>query len=67
MERLTYTVDELAQVMQIGRNVAYELCHRQGFPAIRIGKRYVIPIAGLHKWLEEQATGPTSFCRGRCW
>lgn len=56
MEKLTYTVDELAQALSIGRNQAYNLCHEQGFPAIRIGKRLVIPVDSLREWLRAQGT-----------
>lgn len=56
MEKLTYTVDELAQALSIGRNQAYNLCHEQGFPSIRIGKRLVIPVDSLREWLKEQGT-----------
>lgn len=56
MEKLTYTVDELAQALSIGRNQAYNLCHEQGFPSIRIGKRLIIPVDSLREWLKEQGT-----------
>lgn len=56
MEKLTYTVDEMAQVLSIGRNQAYNLCHEQGFPSIRIGKRFVIPVESLREWLKQQGT-----------
>lgn len=56
MEKLTYTVDELAQALSIGRNQAYNLCHEQGFPSIRIGKRLIIPVDSLREWLKKQGT-----------
>lgn len=55
MEKLTLTVDELAQVMQISRPKAYELVHRADFPVIHIGRRVLIPVDGLKKWLEKES------------
>ena len=49
--KMTITVPELAEELNIGRNAAYELCHTQGFPAIQIGKRLVIPVEPLRDWL----------------
>ena len=56
MEKLTFTVNELAHALSIGHNAAYDLCHRQDFPASRIGGRIIIPVEGLRKWLDDQAT-----------
>ena len=55
MERLTVTVHALAQMLGIGRIKAYELANIKGFPEIRLGKRIVVPVDQLKKWLEERA------------
>lgn len=52
-DKLTVTVHELAALLNIGRNKAYELTKTQGFPAIRFGRRVVIPLEGLRKWLDQ--------------
>src|SRR5438128_354113 len=49
------TVRQLAAFLHIGRNAAYEQCHRPGFPAIRIGKQLRIPRDALLNWLNAQA------------
>lgn len=54
MEKLTFTVGELARMLNIGRNQAYALCHMQGFPAIQIGKRIIVPVEPLREWLREK-------------
>lgn len=55
-EKLTVTVDEMAQMLGVSRPVAYQLAHREGFPAVRISdRRIVVPIDGLKAWLEAQA------------
>lgn len=55
MEKLTVTVKEMADIVGVSRCTAYELIHQQGFPVVWLGKRAVIPIEGLKKWLNEQA------------
>lgn len=55
MEKLTVTVEEMAKIVGVSRPTAYELTHKEGFPTVRIGRRVVIPIDGLKRWLEEQA------------
>ena len=55
--KLTLTVDELGKKLGICRLGAYELVRRSDFPAIRVNRRILIPIAGLERWLEAQAGG----------
>ena len=47
-------VKELQEVLGIGESKAREMTHREGFPAIRDGKRILIPVKALERWLEEQ-------------
>ena len=54
---VTYTIPELAAKMQIGKAAAYQLAKQPGFPAIKVGKRILVPIASFHRWLERQAAG----------
>ena len=53
-ERKTYKVEEAAKVLGISRPRMYDLAHSQGFPAIFIGKRIVIPIDQFHRWMDMQ-------------
>lgn len=55
MEKLTLTPAEVAVRLGIGRNAAYNLIHREDFPALRVGKRWVVPVSALERWLENQA------------
>ena len=56
MEKLTISVDELAEQLGISRPLAYELTRREGFPAVRLGeRRIVIPLDGLKRWLDLQS------------
>lgn len=51
-----YNVPEIAALMDINLISAYELVKQDGFPAIRIGKRIVVPKEAFHKWLEQRST-----------
>jgi predicted DNA-binding transcriptional regulator AlpA len=55
-EKLAYSVPEMAKALGLGLNIAYDLCNRDDFPAIRIGeRRIIIPVDKLRIWLEIQA------------
>ena len=56
-DRLCLTVEEMGKKLSISRAGAYELARRADFPAIHAGRRILIPISGLEKWLEAQAGG----------
>lgn len=51
MEPMTYTVDEVAALMRIARNSAYEGVRSGAIPSIRVGRRYLIPRERFHAWL----------------
>ncbi|WKY47852.1 helix-turn-helix domain-containing protein [Eubacteriaceae bacterium ES3] len=57
MEKLTYNVAEIAVLMGISKGNAYELTHRDSFPAIRIGRRILIPKQEFLTWLGAEARG----------
>ena len=74
-QRLTLTVDEVAKALGIGRNSAYEAIQRGEIPALRFGRRVVIPKAALEELLrntdcetapaEENTSGPSLRRRSR--
>jgi excisionase family DNA binding protein len=51
-ERLTMTVEEMAALLHIGRNLAYEAVKRGELPAIRVGRRLLVPRRALERLLE---------------
>ncbi len=60
MQRDTYTVDEVAERLGIGRNAAYEAIRRGELPALRIGKRIIVPRAALDRLLADCAPRPAA-------
>ncbi len=55
MEREVLTIAQAAQALGIGRNLAYELARQGRLPALRLGRRLVVPRAALERLLEEVA------------
>lgn len=53
--RMTYSINDIKHILGIGRDAAYKIVNRKGFPCIRNGNRIVIPKKGFHEWLDRQA------------
>lgn len=51
---LMLLVPEMAAALGISRAGAYELARSEGFPALRIGTRIVIPKDKLQEWVDKQ-------------
>jgi excisionase family DNA binding protein len=49
--RLTYTVEQAAKLLGIGRNQGYEAAASGQIPSIRIGKRILVPRLALEAML----------------
>lgn len=52
--RLTMNVEELQQALGIGKSRAYDLVNREDFPAIRLGRKILIPRDAFLRWLDRQ-------------
>lgn len=53
IERKTLSVEEFAQVMNIGKDAARQMCRSSNPPPyIKIGNRYRIIISRLDKWID---------------
>lgn len=48
-------VEELMQMLHIGRNRVYELLSTNAIRNIRIGRRYIIPKTGVIEFLENHS------------
>jgi excisionase family DNA binding protein len=56
--RRTMGVDEVAKVLGIGRDLAYDACIRGEIPSFKIGKRILVPIAALERMLNVGGAAP---------
>jgi excisionase family DNA binding protein len=52
---LTLTVEQTAKLLGIGRSTAYELVRTGDIPSLRLGRRIVVPRAGLVDLLRSMA------------
>ncbi len=48
------SVKQMAELLNISLDTAYEYTHIQGFPVCRIGRTVRIPKDKLEKWLEKR-------------
>lgn len=51
---LMLSVPEVAAVLGISRAGAYELARSEGFPALKIGSRIVVPKEKFVQWIDSQ-------------
>lgn len=58
-ERLTWNqadeilnVDDVADLLNLGKNQVYQLVRRKDFPVIRFGRQYRISKTGLIEWIK---------------
>ena len=54
---LMLSVPEVAAVLGISRAGAYELVRSDGFPALKIGSRIVVPKEKFIDWVNRQTLG----------
>ena len=58
MDRLTWTVGEVAILLGISRGAAYGAVRRGELPAIRVGGRLVVSRTALERMLEQPRDRP---------
>lgn len=56
VEPVAVSIPEAALLLGICPKNMYALAASDGFPAIRLGKRILIPVDGLRDWANRQAT-----------
>lgn len=52
--KLTYTVDQVAYLLDLSRGATYKSVRDGIIPAERVGRRWVIPRSRFHAWLDGQ-------------
>ncbi|MDP9355815.1 MAG: helix-turn-helix domain-containing protein [Chloroflexota bacterium] len=57
LDRLTFTVEEAAALLRIGRGLAYQQCRTGSIPTVRVGRRLLVPRVALERLLSGDA-GP---------
>lgn len=52
MNRATYTIDEVAEILGIGRSSAYQAAQTGEIPTIKVGRRLLVPKVALEHMLD---------------
>ncbi len=52
---LTLTVPQFCKYMNVSRSVAYDMINSKGFPAFRVGTKYLVNSKGLQQWINQQS------------
>jgi excisionase family DNA binding protein len=55
MEKVTMDVKELAKMVGVSLPRAYDLTEVEGFPVIRMGRRKIILVEEVRKWLKDNS------------
>lgn len=53
VDRKTYSVKELAEVLGVSENKARQLTHAKGFPVLVLGRKRLTIISKLDDWIEQ--------------
>ncbi len=54
---LVLTVEQVGEILGICKANAYSLCHMKDFPAVKVGKRLIIPRPAFLLWMENPKGG----------
>ena len=54
MEKLALNPSEAAEILHVSRSTIYQLLKRNDFPAFKLGRRTLIPVEALRRWVEKQ-------------
>ncbi len=55
-EKRVLSIPQAAKSLGVSTPIMYQLVKTKGFPTIHIGKRTLIPVEGLERWIIENTT-----------
>ncbi len=55
MEKIVYSVPEVAELLGISKSYAYELVKLKRLPVYDLGRRKIIPKKSLEDWLQKKS------------
>ena len=53
-EKRTYSVQKIAEILQISRSMAYNLCSQSLFKTVRVGKYVRVSKPSFDEWLDSK-------------
>ena len=66
-QRQTYTIEETAKILGLGRSSAYAAAARGEIPTLRIGRKLLVSRKALERLLAGNSTGVGQDAFGRGW
>ena len=54
-KKLLYTIDEASDALSLGRTTLYAEINKGNIFSLKVGKRRMVPVASLEKWIEKLA------------
>lgn len=55
MEKITLNLAEAAEVLGLGLSTMKIVVHQPGFPALKVGRRWIIAADALYEWVNTQS------------
>lgn len=57
-QRVFLRVEEVAEMLRLGRSKTYDLVARGELPGVRFGRSVRVPAEALRRWIEGRCQGP---------
>jgi len=57
---LAFSIPQAAAALNLSETFTRQLVYKGELPAVQVGRRWIIPVKMLEKWLEDQAAGGSS-------
>lgn len=57
MEKLGFSIAEVAKLLGVSRPTVYALINNEKLPTFHAGRRVIIPAEQLKQWIEARSTG----------
>jgi len=54
VRKQTYTIEEIAVILGLGKTLTYRMVNNGEIPAIKCGKRWVIPCERFDRWFNDK-------------
>lgn len=57
LDKIAVSVTEAAELLGVSRTTMYALARQDDFPCVMVGHRMLIPLKGLHEWMDKNSKG----------
>ena len=53
MDKIVYSISEVAKLLDISRSYAYQMVRDETLPVLNLGRRKVVPKIQLEEWIQK--------------